>query len=143
MLDECGAVVAVFADELAGLVWRDAGLFGEVLHLVVFAGGDTGAVAVVALTLVVGQAIASRPDQLLFVAFDLLHYDGFDLRPMAVEERRHILGDLIEPGGRVQFSQELKARRPIGFGASSGPGWRASSRSCGSADIGADRRGSG
>lgn len=52
-------------------------------------------------------AITSRPEALVFMAFDLLHVEDHDLRRMAVEERRHILRDMVPPGGRIQFSEEL------------------------------------
>jgi len=55
------------------------------------------------------SSITSRPDRLIFMAFDLLHLNGNDLRPMAVEERRHVLQDFIEPG-RIQFSGELEGK---------------------------------
>ncbi len=54
------------------------------------------------------SAIGKQPEKLIFMAFDLLHLDDHDLRPMAVEERRHLLKDLIQPGGRIQFSEELE-----------------------------------
>lgn len=53
------------------------------------------------------SAIMKRPGDLYFVAFDLLHLNGHDLRRMALEERRHILADLIPDSGRIQFSQAL------------------------------------
>ncbi|WP_352659799.1 DNA ligase [Mesorhizobium sp. M0621] len=43
----------------------------------------------------------------LFRWFDLLHLTGHDLRDMALEERREILASMIEPGGRIQFSEPL------------------------------------
>ena len=36
-----------------------------------------------------------RADQLAYFAFDLLHYDGHDLRPCAIEDRKALLRDLI------------------------------------------------
>jgi len=53
------------------------------------------------------KAIASRQHELYFVAFDLLHLNGHDLRDMALEDRREILASMIEPGGRIQFSEPL------------------------------------
>jgi len=42
------------------------------------------------------------------MAFDLLHRNGHDLRGMALEERRHILADLIEPAHEpIRFSESL------------------------------------
>ncbi|TPK81054.1 ATP-dependent DNA ligase [Mesorhizobium sp. B2-4-13] len=53
------------------------------------------------------NAITSRQHDLYFIAFDLLHLNGHDLRDMALEERRDILADLIPPDIRIQFSQPL------------------------------------
>ncbi|WP_421912715.1 RNA ligase family protein [Mesorhizobium sp.] len=53
------------------------------------------------------KAITSRQHDLYFVAFDLLHLNGHDLRNMALEERREILASMIEPGRRIQFSEAL------------------------------------
>ncbi|MER8964439.1 ATP-dependent DNA ligase [Mesorhizobium sp. M0808] len=53
------------------------------------------------------KAITRRQHDLYFVAFDLLHLNGHDLRKMALEERREILAGVIEPGGRIQFSEAL------------------------------------
>ncbi|RNJ42429.1 ATP-dependent DNA ligase [Mesorhizobium erdmanii] len=53
------------------------------------------------------KAITRRQHDLYFVAFDLLHLNGHDLRDMALEERREILTSMIEPGGRIQFSDPL------------------------------------
>ena len=53
------------------------------------------------------KAITRRQHDLYFVAFDLLHLNGHDLRDMALEERREILAGMIEPGGRIQFSEAL------------------------------------
>ncbi|MER9184776.1 RNA ligase family protein [Mesorhizobium sp. M0633] len=53
------------------------------------------------------KAITRRQHDLYFVAFDLLHLNGHDLRTMALEERREILAGVIEPGGRIQFSEAL------------------------------------
>jgi ATP-dependent DNA ligase len=42
------------------------------------------------------------------VAFDLLHLDGHDIRQMPLEDRRHLLSDLVglEPG-TISFSQGI------------------------------------
>ncbi|MER9024939.1 ATP-dependent DNA ligase [Mesorhizobium sp. M0815] len=53
------------------------------------------------------KAITRRQHDLYFVAFDLLHLNGHDLREMALEERREILAGVIEAGGRIQFSEAL------------------------------------
>jgi ATP-dependent DNA ligase len=53
------------------------------------------------------KAITSRQQDLYFVAFDLLHLNGHDLRDMPLEDRREILQAMIPAGGRIQFSQAL------------------------------------
>lgn len=53
------------------------------------------------------SAIARRQHDLYFVAFDLLHLNGHDLRDMALEERREILESMIPADIRIQFSQAL------------------------------------
>ncbi|MER9167323.1 ATP-dependent DNA ligase [Mesorhizobium australicum] len=53
------------------------------------------------------KAITRRQHDLYFVAFDLLHLNGHDLRDMALEERREILASMIPPDIRIQFSQPL------------------------------------
>ena len=53
-------------------------------------------------------AIRSQPSRLVFVAFDLLHLDGKDLRRQPLHARRDLLQQLVDPGdGHIQFSQEL------------------------------------
>jgi ATP-dependent DNA ligase len=51
------------------------------------------------------KAITRRQHDLYFVAFDLLHLNGHDLRDMPLENRREILAEMIPEGGRIQFSQ--------------------------------------
>ncbi|MFK0690958.1 hypothetical protein ACFX5Q_22580 [Mesorhizobium sp. IMUNJ 23033] len=66
------------------------------------------------------KAITRRQHDLYFVAFDLLHLNGHDLRDMALEDRREILVSMISTGGRIQFSQALQGEakalsmRPVG-----------------------------
>ena len=55
------------------------------------------------------KAITRRQHDLYFVAFDLLHVNGHDLRDMPLEDRRQILAALIPDCGRIQFSQALPA----------------------------------
>jgi ATP-dependent DNA ligase len=52
------------------------------------------------------KAITSR-QHLYFVAFDLLHLNGFDLRDMALKDRRAGLYAIIPTGLRIQFSDAL------------------------------------
>ncbi|MBZ9673128.1 ATP-dependent DNA ligase [Mesorhizobium sp. ES1-3] len=53
------------------------------------------------------KAITNRQHDLYFVAFDLLHVNGYDLRDMPLEDRREILAEMIPEGQRIQFSQAL------------------------------------
>lgn len=53
------------------------------------------------------SAITSRPQDLYFVAFDLLHLNGHDLRDMALEDRREVLQAMIPAGEQIQFSEAL------------------------------------
>ncbi len=53
------------------------------------------------------KAITQRQHDLYFVAFDLLHLNGHDLRDMPLEDRREILAAMIPEGHRIQFSQSL------------------------------------
>ncbi len=60
------------------------------------------------------KAITRRQHDLYFVAFDLLHLNGHDLRDMPLEDRREILAAMIPEGQRIQFSQALPGEpRPI------------------------------
>ena len=54
------------------------------------------------------KAITRRQHDLYFVAFDLLHLNGHDLRDMPLEDRREILAEMVSEGGRIQFSQPLQ-----------------------------------
>ncbi|TIU72881.1 MAG: ATP-dependent DNA ligase [Mesorhizobium sp.] len=53
------------------------------------------------------KAITRRQHDLYFVAFDLLHLNGHDLRDMVLEDRREILAGLIESDSRIQFSETM------------------------------------
>ncbi|RWC49665.1 RNA ligase family protein [Mesorhizobium sp.] len=53
------------------------------------------------------NAITRRQHDLYFVAFDLLHLNGHDLRDMPLEDRREILQAMIPAGGRIQFCEAL------------------------------------
>jgi bifunctional non-homologous end joining protein LigD len=53
------------------------------------------------------SAITQRQHDLYFVAFAMLHLNDHDLRDMALEERREILASMMNPGGRIQFSETL------------------------------------
>jgi bifunctional non-homologous end joining protein LigD len=54
---------------------------------------------------------AGRYDRMVYLAFDLLYYDGADLRAVALKERRLLLRDLIgalPPSSIVSFSDHLE-----------------------------------
>ncbi|TPN86656.1 ATP-dependent DNA ligase [Mesorhizobium sp. CU2] len=53
------------------------------------------------------SAITQRQHDLYFVAFDLLHLNGHDLRDMPLADRREILQAMVPAGGRIQFSEAL------------------------------------
>jgi DNA ligase D-like protein (predicted ligase) len=53
------------------------------------------------------KAIIRRQHDLYFVAFDLLHLNGHDVRDMPLEDRREILAEMIPKGSRIQFSEAL------------------------------------
>ena len=64
------------------------------------------------------SAIRSKPECLLFMAFDLLHLDGQDLRRIPVEDRRQLLQDLIGPEHNpIRFSESLEGDAEIVFNA--------------------------
>ncbi|MGO4673004.1 non-homologous end-joining DNA ligase [Bosea sp. 2YAB26] len=45
----------------------------------------------------------------LLYAFDLLYLNGHDLRPLACEERRRMLADVIKPHTSIRLSEEVDA----------------------------------
>jgi DNA ligase D-like protein (predicted ligase) len=61
------------------------------------------------------EALASRPEELIFMGFDLLHLNGRDLRAEPLIERRVRLQELVgchDPGCCIQYSEHV-----IGNGA--------------------------
>lgn len=59
-----------------------------------------------------------KPRGLIFMAFDLLHLDGIDLRRQPVQDRRERLRDLLgdnEPGHAIQFSDHVIGGGPEFF----------------------------
>jgi ATP-dependent DNA ligase len=64
-------------------------------------------------------AINRAPDRLMFVAFDLLHLNGKDLRFMHLVERREELRRLIgrDPKSRLVFSEHVVGNGPAFFAA--------------------------
>jgi DNA ligase D-like protein (predicted ligase) len=64
------------------------------------------------------SAMRSKPECLLFMAFDLLHLDGQDLRRRPLEERRQLLQDLIGPGDApICFSEAFDGDAEAVFAA--------------------------
>lgn len=53
------------------------------------------------------KAITGRQHDLYFVAFDLLHVNGHDLRDMPLIDRREVLQAMIPTDKRIQFSEAL------------------------------------
>lgn len=56
------------------------------------------------------STIAERPEELVFMAFDLLHLNGRDLRKLPLEERREKLRQLIgeaDPRQPIHFSEHI------------------------------------
>ncbi|RWQ41984.1 MAG: ATP-dependent DNA ligase, partial [Mesorhizobium sp.] len=81
-----------------GLVVESAIVDGEII-----VPNETGLADFAALR----RAITRRQHDLYFVAFDLLHFNGNDLRDLPLEHRRELLAGLIPSGTRIQFSQSL------------------------------------
>ena len=54
------------------------------------------------------QQRAGDPEvEVHFVAFDLLWFDGNDVRPLPFDDRRAALGHVLEPGGPIVLSEAL------------------------------------
>ena len=56
------------------------------------------------------EAMVSRPGDLVFMAFDLLHLNGKDMRQLPLVERRAALVELVgchEPSCRIQYSEHV------------------------------------
>ena len=55
-----------------------------------------------------GRQAAPRPDlPVLYYAFDLLHLDGYDVRRVALEERKRVLKGLLTAGEIVRYSDDF------------------------------------
>ena len=54
------------------------------------------------------SAMRLQPERMIFVAFDLLHLDGEDLRFKPLIERRARLQEIIPDDGAIQLSQHLE-----------------------------------
>lgn len=91
-------------DESAGLKARSAIVDGEVI---VF--DDHGTSDFQALR----SAIRWQQERVVFVAFDIMHLDGNDLRHLPLLARRAMLQDLVrDDGGAIQFSHTSPATAP-------------------------------
>ena len=53
------------------------------------------------------STIRWQPERLIFVAFDLLHIDGEDLRFKPLIERRARLQEIVPDDGAIQFSRHV------------------------------------
>ncbi len=101
---------ASLLDESLGLGARSASIDGEVIVQDSRGLSDFRALR--------SQLARRRPAGLIFMAFDLLHLDGMDLRNRPVEERRERLRDLLgaNAGGRaLQFSDHVSGGGPEFF----------------------------
>jgi DNA ligase D-like protein (predicted ligase) len=70
-------------------------------------------------------AMIARPEDIVFMAFDLLHIDGRDVRQEPLIDRRSRLRDLIgchDPHCRLQFSDDVASTGPELFRAVEGMG---------------------
>ncbi|MGR6331356.1 non-homologous end-joining DNA ligase [Sphingomonas sp. XXL09] len=71
------------------------------------------------------SAIGRAPERLIFIAFDILHLDGTNLRPLAVEQRRDRLEELIggfDPSSPIHFSADVRGGGRAFFDAVDGMG---------------------
>lgn len=91
-------------------ILADAGLPAMVLDGEIAVPDERGVTHIDALTETMRQR---RPERLAYFAFDLLHLDGHDLRPCAIEDRKTLLRDVIgaAAGERIAFVDHV-----IGFG---------------------------
>jgi bifunctional non-homologous end joining protein LigD len=56
-----------------------------------------------------GRRVAGRSDLfVIYYVFDLLWIDGYDLRRVALEQRKAALAKIIKPGGLVRFSEHFE-----------------------------------
>ena len=60
------------------------------------------------------SAMTRSQSRLLYYAFDVLHLDGFDLRPVPLADRRRLLAQLLagSPGGRILMSETIDIQEP-------------------------------
>ncbi|MBY3268381.1 ATP-dependent DNA ligase [Rhizobium laguerreae] len=58
-----------------------------------------------------GRGGKKKSNDAIFMAFDLLYFDGHDLRKSELDVRRHLLEDLVPAGGQgdIRLSEEIEA----------------------------------
>lgn len=98
---------ASLAKALADLKVKSAGIDGEVV--VEDAQGHSDFVRLVA------ELKAGRSAAMLFYAFDLLHLNGRDVRPLPLLERKSLLQTLLAsaaPDGPIRYSQHIEREGP-------------------------------
>jgi DNA ligase D-like protein (predicted ligase) len=62
------------------------------------------------------EAMVSRPEDLVFMAFDLLHLNGRDMRALPLVERRAALVEVVgchDPSCRIQYSEHVEEGRSL------------------------------
>ena len=101
LTDNC----ATIATAAAGIPASDAVLDGEIV-----VPGRNG----IPNFLELKSAMTRGQSRLLYYAFDLLHLDGFDLRPAPLADRRSLLAQLLagSPGGRILMSETIDIQEP-------------------------------
>ena len=58
-----------------------------------------------------GRRVGARRElQIVYYIFDLLYLDGYDLRHVALEQRKQALAQIIAPGDLVRYSDHFPAR---------------------------------
>lgn len=56
----------------------------------------------------ISHLVRKTPVKLL--VFDLLYWNGFDLRQCALADRKKLLKDIVKPGDRIQYSEHFEAK---------------------------------
>ena len=85
--------------------------------------------------------MAWNAELLAFVAFDILHRDGQDLRTLPAIDRKAILWELVKPAdGIIQYSQHVEGDGAAFYGAAEKMASRALFRSAGIAHTEAAAR---
>lgn len=87
------------AEAIAGLPAREALLDGEVAVLL-----PNGTTSFQALQ----NALGGGNADLVFFAFDLLHLDGYDLRPAPLLRRKEALASLVPKAGTIRMSDHVR-----------------------------------